>query len=688
MKSLCVLVLSMISSLPIGNDALRAEFVWLAAHARKPQLRSFRQFMEEDFVIPKGRSINTSFQFETQPFMGLLADEIDNARWTEFAITGCVQSGKSTIGFVATSCYFLFEYGEPVILGVPTMKIGKDKWSKEIRPAIMASRYKMLMPLGGSGSRGGFTEEVNFANGAALKFMSGSGGDENRSSYTSRIVIVTEADKMDEAGETSREADPMRQLAARTLSYPEDERRIFAECTVSLPEGRIWKKYNAGTASKIVCQCPHCDEWVTPEREHLMGWQQADSAIEARRQAYYACPSCGDKITQAERIEMNRRAKLIHRGQSIDRAGVITGPVPDTNILGFRWNCFNNQFMSAGDVGEKEWEAVHGDGTASAEKELCQFYWAIPYTTPDFDNTPLDSEEVRRRFTDRRYTKELIPDEAVCTAMHVDLGKRYFHWMLMAWMPGFRGIISDYGTFEVPWKTERDGKQINEERAIFLALCEFRDEMVLGKEWLTPLGVVRRPQRILVDCAWHPDAVAEFMRDKATDRRWLPAIGYGQSQSDRYKYYREPSKKNAEVKLIGEQYHVVWSPKYKFFRIDCNADHWKTRVFNGCRTSVGESGSIEFYYSTDRNEHVTLSKHFTAEEPKEFFEEGKGTYVRWIKHRKGNHHLDNAYNCCVAAHLSGVRLLKDRETPPAHAAADAAPGLTMPDGRPFSITDR
>jgi phage terminase large subunit GpA-like protein len=674
-----------------SNNPLREEFAWLVEHARMPQRRTFREFLVSDFVIPKGEHKNTKIQLDVQPYTNLLSMDIDNSRWSKYAITGCVQSGKTTIAFTAVIMYFLFEYNEPVIVGVPTMKLGEKKWLKEILPAIMASRYRVFLPTFGRGSKSGFSEEIHFTNGSILTFMSGAGGDENRSSETARIVVITEADKIDTAGESSREADPIRQMAARAKSFKEEQRRLFLECTVSIEKGRIWTTFQSGTASRIACPCPYCEEYVTIERPHLMGWQQAESAREAHKLAHYACPNCGDPLTEADRIEMNLNAKLVHRGQSIDRFGNITGDLPDTDTYGFRWNCFNNTFMSAGEVGELEWNVVHGSDGDSAERELCQFYWVTPYKPPDFDNSPLDAEVVRRRFADRRYTKGLIPEEALKVTMAVDLGKRYFHWMLCAWMQGFRGIICDYGTFEVPWKvTNVEGEQKikAEKKAILAALGSFRDDMVLGKEWLTPSGIVRNPQRILVDCAWYPDPVYEFIHEKETDRRFLPAIGYGQSQ-ERYKHYREPKKTDAEVKLIGDQYHVVFVPKHQSFRCDSNADYWKTQLFNACRTDAGEDGSIEFYFSSNRNEHVTLSKHFTAEEPKEFFEEGKGSYTRWIKHRKGNHLLDTAYNNFVAAHLSGMRLLKNQPSPAAaNTAQDATPSLTLPDGRPFSITDR
>ena len=344
-RSIIISVLSMAIAL---NSPIRTEFIWLSCHARTPQLRSFRDFLLADFVIPKGKHKNTKIDLDVQPYVGLLADEIDNPRWTKYAITGCVQSGKSLIAFVAVIMYYLFEHGENVVVGVPTMKVGERKWMKEILPAIKASRFKAFLPTTGRGSKSGFAEDIHLTNGAIVCFMSGAGGDENRSSETARITDVTEVDKIDAAGEASREADPIRQMAARGKSYLESERRLILECTVSVEIGRIWTTYQSGTASRIACPCPYCEEYVTIERQHLRGWQEADSAKEAHRLAYYACPNCGDRLTEADRHKMNRSAKLVHRGQSIDRFGNITGDLPDTDTLGFRWNCFNNHVHEPG----------------------------------------------------------------------------------------------------------------------------------------------------------------------------------------------------------------------------------------------------------------------------------------------------------------------------------------------------
>ncbi|MEZ6130521.1 MAG: hypothetical protein R3C59_17685 [Planctomycetaceae bacterium] len=47
-----------------------------------------------------------------------------------------------------------------------------------------------------------------------MRYMTAGGNDKKRSTYTSRVVAITEVDGMDEAGATSREADKVEQIEA------------------------------------------------------------------------------------------------------------------------------------------------------------------------------------------------------------------------------------------------------------------------------------------------------------------------------------------------------------------------------------------------------------------------------------------------------------------------------------------
>ena len=635
-------------------------------------------------MIPEGRFRGTKFRPATQPFAALLLDQLDTGRWRRAAVTGCVQAGKSLMAFVAPVIYHLFEHREPVIVAAPTMDICADKWNKEILPAIRASRYARFLPRTGASSRGGFAEELTFRNGSLIKFMSSGGSDAKRSSFTARVVVATEVDKMDTAGATSREADPISQLEARTFSYPEEERRVYLECTVSIPQGRIWQEYQAGSRSRIVCPCTSCGAWVTPEREHLVGWQQAENEVAAERMAYFACPACGAPISDDDRVVMNRQSKLVHRGQTIEPDGTIAGELPETYTLGFRWNAFNNLFWTPGGIGAAEWKGVNEEEEETdeaSEKKLSQFYWVQPYTSPEFDLEPLDSKKVRRRFAADRLTKGVVPADAAVVTVGCDLRKRYGHWLAVAWWPGFSGVVIDYSTFEVP----SAGMAL--EKAILASLVEFRDSVVFPGWWNTE-GENIVPRLALVDANYESDAVHTFCRDRETGVRFRPALGRGQSQHDRrMRTYRRPTKLGSEVKVIGPDYHVAWVPKERLFRVESSADYWKGFAQERLRTSPEKPGAVSLYHSNDRNEHVALSKHFCAERPVQEFVPGKGTELRWEVVSRTNHWLDCYYMACVAAHLCGVRLLAE----PAAAAAKPAEkpkGLLTPDGRPYLITER
>src|SRR5436190_10713749 len=104
-------------------------------------------------------------------------------------------------------------------------------------------------------------------------------------------MVITEVDGMDAPGSTSRESDKITQLEARTRAYG-SRKRIYLECTVSTEHGRTWQEYQNGTRSRIVLPCPFCKVWVSPEREHLAGWQGAESQAAARATGSFSCPAC------------------------------------------------------------------------------------------------------------------------------------------------------------------------------------------------------------------------------------------------------------------------------------------------------------------------------------------------------------------------------------------------------------
>jgi hypothetical protein len=65
-------------------------------------------------------------------------------------------------------------------------------------------------------------------------------------------------------------------------------------------------------------------------------------------------------------------------------------------------------------------------------------------------------------------------------------------------------------------------------------------------------------------------------------------------------------------------------------------------------------------FQAQPQEHMSLTKHLTAELKAEEFVAGKGVVVKWERVRRENHWFDALYNCCAAAHGCGVRLVQEQ----------------------------
>jgi phage terminase large subunit GpA-like protein len=444
----------------------------------------------------------------------------------------------------------------------------------------------------------------------------------------------------------SREADKITQLEARTRAYG-CRKRIYLECTVSTEEGRTWREYVSGTRSRIVLPCPHCAAWVSPEREHLRGWQEAESQTEARAQAEFACPECLQVWSNDQRVQANRDCRLIHAGQSFDAEGSLTGNLPPTDTLGFRWSAVNNLFLTAGDVAADEWRATHSTDEENAERELRQFVWCLPVAPTKWEDTALDVHELASRMVD--LPRGVVPESAQWLTAGVDLGKYVAHWIVVAWSDGAAGHIIDYGRLDVA------SMDLGVERAILTALREFHDLCQEG--W--PVGSAEddmlSPQAVWVDAGYMTHVVYAFCRESG--EQYKPAIGRGAAQQHR-QWYNRPTRTGSVVKQLGEGYHLNKLRAEKLLLAEVDADHWKTWAHQRLSTPLDQTGAMTLF-QTNPAEHLTLAKHLTAERKTEEFVTGKGVVVKWERIRRQNHFLDALYNACAAGHYAGARLVQE-----------------------------
>ena len=464
--------------IPAGS-AFRAPLIHSLTRLRR---RTWTEFAEKEIILPPGGPLEgLRFSVGFRPWVGEVLKTFADPRYSSFFGSGPTQDGKTFLFCTIPALYHIFELRQNVLLGAPVVEIARALFDERILPVIEATRYRELLPREGFGSRGGkAVRYIQFRHGPWIRFIGAGGRDSQRSGWTAPVVIATELDKMDEAGKKSKETDPVSQLRARSGAFARlGVSRFYGECSMSTEDGTINREVcEIGTHTRIYLPCVKCGEWVWPERKDFAGWSGAPNVDEARRKGAYVCASCHHQWTEEERQASLLNTRLVSRGQTVGKDGVVQGEVPPTNTFGLRWNAMASPFKSQADIGEAEWRAELTEREAD-KKAVVQFWWAEPWKPEGLSLSTLSRQIVERKITG--FLKGAVPPGTVKITVAVDLAARICNWVAIAWSEDARGHVIDYGEFAVPQTGDAEPLRI------LRGLQIFRDE-VLTAGWSAASG--------------------------------------------------------------------------------------------------------------------------------------------------------------------------------------------------------
>lgn len=607
---------------------------------------------------------------ERLPYSRLLFEQL--GKWRRHVITGPVQSGKSLHAFAMLICYYLFEVKVDVIVGLPDLGMAGSKWEKDIKPLIERSRYAEFLPRRGAGSQGGKPTLVSFENGRTLQFMGGGGNDGQRAASTAKVLIITETDKLDEVSASSKEGqNKIDQLEGRVRAHGLNA-VISMECTVSKESNATWKGYKAGTASVIMSKCVHCGVYVAPEREHFVGWDAAESKVEAGERAAFSCPACGQLYSESDRVQMNHDSVLVHKGQQVLPDGTITGDVPKTDTLGFRWSAFHNLLMPMALIGMEEWAVAHSEDPIAAEIAIKQQLWALPAGEQKVEKAPLSIGIVRGSapgYHGRVNGREMwrVPDWSQSITAHVDVGMRVLNWSVNAHGPrGIRDVIA-YGATA----TEQPDI-IGPQEAILTGLHRVREEIEKNCDI----------RLALIDCTYQGNkkqndprkVVYEFVL--SCGETWQAASGLATWTPKTENDTTQPSLTGAPWYYSLQEY-----AGHQFWIVSFDPNHFKHMSHGGYMIRPVDddgnrvSGSVTLY-GHDAKAH----NDFAVMMNNERFEIDHTTGKHAWKRHGANHYFDTDVGNLVAKSvLESIDLASHQKT----AEASVQKTITTPDGRAF-----
>ena len=598
------------------------------------RVRTMREFAEECIMIPPGGPHEGRYySCDLQPYTRHFFDTIDNSirrTGTVFyrtAATGPTQTGKTMTCLVIPILYHQFELEEDTIYGVPTLEMAADKWRRDLLPVIEAGEFSKYLPTSGRGSRKGSAmfSGIDFTNGSSLKMMPAGGNEKQRAGYTARVLGCTEIDGYKDS-ESSDEGSKVKQMEGRLRAHAVDMRRIYLECTVTVEEGAIWQEYINGSQSVIQLPCPYCDGWVTPEREHFKGWQDAETDKEAMQWGHFACPQCNKAWSEEERRTANRKSRLIH--------------TRDSTTFSFRWSAVNNMFLSMADIAYDEWHAARRIDRENAEREMCQFVWATPYKPPPPPDY-ISIESLNKAVVN--YGCGVVPAWADFITVGCDMGRHVGHWVAVAWrMEDGAGHIVDYGTVECP------SRDLGEDKGMRIGL-DTLDDIAKETGWIKMgTGEKITPAIGCIDCGYMPEYIIDWCLQH---KGWWPAQGQGHTMGGfgAKRMYTAPRNKSKTIIEIGEQYHVVFlNGKYV---LQHNVDFGKMWVHQKMQKPANTAGALTLYNVSDKREHTKFMAHLTAEQL--ILEDGEH---KWLQISKGNHYLDALVLAATAARKHGLRI--------------------------------
>lgn len=599
--------------------------------------KSTLDWLEEVFVTPTGPYKGSAFDRRVQPATSLLLALLDDPYWRSAMLVAPNQAGKSQL-LIHLLFDILFNKRETVIMGIPDIdKMWSTKYHEDIIPPLLSSAaLRDMMPKAGRGSLGGTPTRIRWNNGTSLIAMGAGAGDSQRAGATARKVLVTEVKDFGDAPNKSQEGSKLDQLIRRTLSYMGQE-FVFGESTVTTTNNVAWKWYLEGTQSMPHFPCEGCGEHIAPEREHLIGWQDARTEEEAREKSRFSCPNkhCGFVFTESKRKQLLQEAIVLHRGQTVD-GGKVIGPIPPTRHLSYRFTASTNMLADAGTIGVDEWKNARQQdrkSKAQKEREISQRFFAVPSDMFAYSIDPLDGNALMLRSVGDGFG--IVPEGYNALWGGVDVRKTAMHWFVIA-------SGENVGPRMIAWGEERVVQYTDLAEAFKQTAAVIQERFRRG--FLVGDKQDRLPVTLTLMDSGYKDQEIYACCDM--DDFWLPlkAFGSGYLQDQKYK---KPEKHGTVVRHIGDGFDV----KYLDYRwvVHSNASDYKSKLHESLRTDISSVMGMTIA-KTQPGLLRELIGHLTSEVEKVDQESGEGiTY--WVETSSNNHLLDAASYANLARYV-------------------------------------
>jgi phage terminase large subunit GpA-like protein len=380
----------------------------------------------------------------------------------------------------------------------------------------------------------------------------------------------------------------------------------------------IWQLWQQGTRHHWCWPCPMCDEYFVP-RFNLLRFPLKASPLEAAREAFIECPRCNGVIENKHKVEMNARGRYVSPGQTITRAGIVHGAVPDVKTASFWVSGLASPFVTFGERVGVLVEAQQSGDDAMVQQAVNagfgELYSAGGGEVPEW----MEIKEKSRLAT---YRRGEVPEDVLYLTMACDVQRHSIPWAIRGWGARASSWLIDYGYLR--------GDTADE--AIWNALGDLVTQPIDGVSI----------KLVFIDSGFRPgktdtlplNRVYEFCR--RFPRRVRPTKGSSYAMRTPLIFSKiEVNRKDGRAAKFG----------LDLVRLD--PDHWKSWVHERLRWPEDHIGGWHVFKGVDDD-----YCHQLVSEARMKLPTGR---AEWVQRSKDNHFLDVEAQLAAAGYLLNVQ---------------------------------
>lgn len=261
---------------------------------------------------------------------------------------------------------------------------------------------------------------INLVNGVTI-WPAHANSASSMATWTAKHCFGDEVDKY--PATVGKEADPITLIKKRNRNYKGRYKRFFS----STPAGLFIYKgvQNCHQVWEYRVKCPHCDEYIKMDTEHLIMPDQATPEEIERNSCQYACNECGSLWDDQAREHAIRMGHW-YCVQGSDN--------PRPHKVGFHhraWECLD---ITLAEIGAAWLRAKQGDHAAKVA-------WANGYEAIDYETETIGSVSTDHLLRFRsELPRNLVPIDTARVWLLVDTQQSSFYYQV--WAAGFAPDVS------------------------------------------------------------------------------------------------------------------------------------------------------------------------------------------------------------------------------------------------------